>query len=53
MSTEALLLDRAQLLNLTGAETTASLAGVVLALIMDNNHGVFTQRKETLAMTFS
>ena len=48
LSTEALLLDRAQLLNLTGAETTALVGGlrVLGANYGQSNHG-FTQRKET------
>ena len=54
VSTEALLLDRAQLLNLTGAETTALVGGlrVLGANYGQTNHGVFTQRKETLSNDF-
>ena len=54
VSTEALLLDRAQLLNLTGAETTALVGGlrVLGANYGQSNHGVFTQRKETLSNDF-
>ena len=54
VSTEALLLDRAQLLNLTGAETTALVGGlrVLGTNYGQTNHGVFTQRKETLSNDF-
>jgi catalase-peroxidase len=54
VSTEALLLDRAQLLSLTGSETTALIGGlrVLGANCNEAKHGVFTDKKDTLSNDF-
>lgn len=52
--TEELLLDKAQLLSLTAPELTVLIGGLrVLKTNFDNsNHGVFTQKNETLSNDF-
>lgn len=54
VSTEALLLDRAQLLTLTGPETTALIGGlrVLGANYNQSKLGVFTDKKDTLSNDF-
>ena len=54
VSTEALLLDRAQLLNLTAAEMTVLIGGlrVLGANYGQSKHGVFTDKSETLSNDF-
>lgn len=54
MSTEALLVDKAQLLTLTAPELTVLVGGMrVLNTNFDNSkHGVFTNRPETLTNDF-
>jgi catalase-peroxidase len=54
VSTEALLIDRAQLLTLTGPEMTALVGGLrVLGANHDQSkHGVFTDKLETLTNDF-
>ncbi len=54
VSTEALLLDRAQLLNLTGSEMTALIGGlrVLGANHGQSKHGVFTENVGTLSNDF-
>ena len=54
VSTEALLIDRAQLLTLTGPEMTVLVGGlrVLGANHGQSNHGVFTEAPETLTNDF-
>jgi len=54
VATEALLIDKAQLLNLTGPELTVLIGGLrVLGNNFDNsNHGVFTDRPGVLTNDF-
>jgi catalase-peroxidase len=54
MSSEALLIDRAQLLTLTAPEMTVLLGGmrVLNANFRQSQHGVFTGRPETLTNDF-
>ncbi len=54
VSTEELLIDRAQLLTLTAPEMTVLVGGLrVLGTNFDNtNHGVFTERPEVLSNDF-
>ena len=54
VSTEALLLDRAQLLGLTGPEMTALVGGlrVLGANVNQSKHGVFTDKVDTLSNDF-
>ncbi|MBX3015865.1 MAG: catalase/peroxidase HPI [Caldilineaceae bacterium] len=54
VSTEELLIDRAQLLTLTAPELTALIGGlrVLNANVGQSQHGVFTKRPETLTNDF-
>ncbi|WP_368856105.1 peroxidase family protein, partial [Klebsiella pneumoniae] len=51
LSAETLLVDKAQLLNLTAPEMTVLLGGlrVLGANVGQSTHGVFTERPETLS----
>lgn len=52
MQQEEALVDRAQLLRLTGPEMTALVGGLRVLKVGINNHGVFTDRPETLSNDF-
>ncbi|MFL6796177.1 MAG: catalase/peroxidase HPI [Xanthobacteraceae bacterium] len=53
MKPEEALVDKAQLLRLTGPEMTVLVGGLrVLGASGDSNHGVFTKRRETLSNDF-
>ena len=52
MQQEEALIDRAQLLRLTGPEMTALLGGLRVLKVGVNDHGVFTDRPETLSNDF-
>ncbi|UJB20880.1 MULTISPECIES: catalase/peroxidase HPI [Lysobacter] len=54
VSTEALLIDKAQLLNLSAPELTVLVGGlrVLGANVGQSKHGVFTQRADTLSNDF-
>ncbi|KKB12851.1 hydroperoxidase [Devosia geojensis] len=52
MQPEEALIDRAQLLRLTGPEMTALVGGLRVLKVGVNKHGVFTQRPETLTNDF-
>jgi catalase-peroxidase len=52
MEPEEALVDRAQLLRLTGPEMTVLLGGLRVLKIGINEHGVFTDRPETLSNDF-
>jgi catalase-peroxidase len=49
---EEALIDRAQLLRLTGPEMTVLLGGLRVLRVGVNDHGVFTDRPETLSNDF-
>jgi catalase-peroxidase len=49
---EALLIDRAQLLTLTGPELTVLIGGMRVLHAGQSKHGVFTERPETLTNDF-
>jgi len=52
MEPEEALIDRAQLLRLTGPEMTVLLGGLRVLKVGVNDHGVFTDRPETLSNDF-
>jgi catalase-peroxidase len=52
MQPEEALIDRAQLLRLTGPELTALVGGLRVLKVGINDHGVLTQRPETLTNDF-
>ncbi|MFD1251418.1 Catalase-peroxidase [Devosia equisanguinis] len=52
MQQEEALIDRAQLLRLTGPEMTALLGGLRVLKVGVNDHGVFTDRPEMLSNDF-
>src|SRR6185436_15891437 len=54
ISAEAMLIDKAQLLTLTGPELTVLVGGmrVLNANVGQSQHGVFTKRPETLTNDF-
>ncbi len=52
MQPEEALVDRAQLLRLTGPEMTALLGGLRVLKVGVNDHGVFTDKPETLSNDF-
>jgi catalase-peroxidase len=52
MEPEEALIDRAQLLRLTGPEMTVLLGGLRMLKVGVNDHGVFTDRPETLTNDF-